>query len=80
MLLFTSPSNPLGRVYTAAELDQVLDWAEGNDLHLVLDELFALSVFGEAAFVSGAGRRPGLGDRTHLVWAFSKVFAASGLR
>ncbi len=79
-LLFTSPNNPLGRVYTPEQLDEVLEWTEKNNIHLVLDELFALSVFGEATFVSGAGRRPALGDRTHLVWAFSKDFAASGLR
>ncbi len=79
-LLFTSPNNPLGRVYAPAELDEVVTWAEQRDIHLVLDELFALSVFGDATFVSGASLRPALGPRRHVVWAFSKDFAASGLR
>jgi 1-aminocyclopropane-1-carboxylate synthase len=79
-LLFTSPNNPLGWVYTRDELDEIVTWAEDRGIHLVLDELFAKSVYGETAFVSGSAVRPALGPRMHLVWAFSKDFAASGLR
>ncbi|MEX1364926.1 MAG: aminotransferase class I/II-fold pyridoxal phosphate-dependent enzyme [Nannocystaceae bacterium] len=79
-LLFTSPDNPLGRVYTAAEIDAVLRWADARGLHVVFDEIYALSVFGERPFVSAASRRPSLGDRVHVVWGFSKDFGASGLR
>ncbi len=79
-LLFTTPSNPLGRVYSAAEVAEVLEWAERHELHVVFDEIYALSVFGEAPFVSAASLRPSLGERTHIVWAFSKDLAASGLR
>lgn len=79
-LLFTSPSNPLGTVFEPAELEAVLGWAEGVGIHVVLDEVYALSVFGERAFTSGASLRPTLGDRVHVVWAFSKDFGASGLR
>jgi aspartate/methionine/tyrosine aminotransferase len=39
-----------------------------------------LSVFGPHAFVSVASLRPALGERVHVVWAFSKDFAASGMR
>jgi aspartate/methionine/tyrosine aminotransferase len=79
-LLLTTPDNPLGRVYAPAELHEIIAWAESKTIHLVLDEVYALSVFGSHAFVSGASLRPTLGDRTHLVWAFSKDFGASGLR
>ena len=79
-LLFTSPNNPLGRVYSASEVGEIMDWAESAGVHLVLDEIYALSVFGETAFTSGASLKPSLGDRVHLIWAFSKDFGASGLR
>ena len=79
-LLFTSPDNPLGRVYSRPELEAVLSWAEHAGIHLVMDEIYALSVFGPQAFVSAASLRPALGERVHVVWAFSKDFAASGLR
>ncbi|MBE7483990.1 MAG: aminotransferase class I/II-fold pyridoxal phosphate-dependent enzyme [Polyangiaceae bacterium] len=79
-LLFTSPDNPMGRVYDASELEAVLVWAERAGVHLVVDEIYALSVFGARPFVSAASLRPALGQRLHIVWAFSKDFAASGLR
>jgi aspartate/methionine/tyrosine aminotransferase len=79
-LLFTTPNNPLGRVYTREELLEVLDWSTRAGIHVVFDEIYALSVFGERAFVSAASLRPTLGPRAHVVWAFSKDFGASGLR
>ena len=79
-LLFTSPDNPLGRVYGADEIHQVLAWAEARGLHVVFDEIYALSVFDERAFTSCASLLESLGERIHIVWAFSKDFGASGLR
>lgn len=79
-LLFTTPNNPLGAVYGRDELEEVRAWTEERGLHLVLDEVYALSVFGERPFVSGASLRETLGDAVHVVWAFSKDFGASGLR
>lgn len=79
-LLFTSPDNPMGRVYSAAEVDAVLRWGERAGIHVVVDEVYALSVFGERPFTSCTRVRPALGDSVHVVWAFSKDFAASGLR
>jgi aspartate/methionine/tyrosine aminotransferase len=79
-LLFTSPDNPLGTVASPEEISQVLAWADDRDLHVVFDEIYALSVFGERAFTSCAELRPSLGERIHIVWAFSKDFGASGLR
>jgi aspartate/methionine/tyrosine aminotransferase len=79
-LLFTSPDNPLGRVYSKDELEEVLSWAERTGVHLVMDEIYALSVFGDRPFVSAASLRSTLGERVHIVWAFSKDFAMSGAR
>ena len=79
-LLFTSPDNPLGRVYGTDEIHEVLAWAEARDLHVVFDEIYALSVFGERDFRSCASLLQTLGERIHIVWAFSKDFGASGLR
>jgi len=47
---------------------------------VIFDEIYALSVFGERSFTSCAELRPSLGERVHIVWAFSKDFGASGLR
>lgn len=79
-LLFTSPNNPLGTVYAPGELDEILRFAERAGIHVVFDEIYALSVFGPTPFRSVASLRPSLGPNVHIVWAFSKDFAASGLR
>jgi|JI10StandDraft_1071094.scaffolds.fasta_scaffold175171_2 aspartate/methionine/tyrosine aminotransferase len=79
-LLFTSPNNPLGTVYAPSELEEILRFGERAGLHVVFDEIYALSVFGATPFRSVASLRPSLGPNVHIVWAFSKDFAASGLR
>ncbi len=79
-LLFTSPNNPLGTVYSGREIEEILGWARAAGVHVVFDEIYALSVFGEADFTSCAQLVPELGDSVHVVWAFSKDFGASGLR
>jgi aspartate/methionine/tyrosine aminotransferase len=79
-LLFTSPDNPLGTAPSPEEIEQVLAWATERDLHIVFDEIYALSVFGARSFTSCAELLPSLGERVHIVWAFSKDFGASGLR
>ncbi len=80
VLLYTNPSNPLGVVYQPEEVEEVLAWAHSKGIHVVLDEIYALSVFGETQFTSGAKLRPDMGDLLHIVWAFSKDFGMSGLR
>ena len=80
VLLFTTPNNPLGTVYSADEINEILTWAEDRGLHVVFDEIYALSVFGETPFTSCASVLPSLGEHVHIVWAFSKDFGASGLR
>ena len=79
-LLFTSPDNPLGTIASREEVGDVLAWAKERDLHVIFDEVYALSVFGDREFTSSAKLAGSLGERLHIVWAFSKDFGASGLR
>ncbi|MDA0824029.1 MAG: aminotransferase class I/II-fold pyridoxal phosphate-dependent enzyme [Proteobacteria bacterium] len=79
-LLFTTPNNPLGTVYSRDEIEAIVDWAAQHDIHLIIDEIYALSVFGTNDFISVAQTCPALGESIHIVWAFSKDFGASGLR
>lgn len=79
-LLYTNPNNPIGRVDPPEKVDELLTWAEERGVHVVLDEIYALSIFDGSEFVSGAELRPEMSDWLHIVWAFSKDFAVSGLR
>ncbi|CAM9179972.1 unnamed protein product [Phaeothamnion confervicola] len=44
-LLLTNPTNPTGQIYSADELRMALDFCRMRRLHLVSDEIYALSVF-----------------------------------
>lgn len=79
-LLFTSPSNPLGQVYSAEQIEEIVDWTDRRGIHLVMDEIYALSIYGETPFTSVARVTERLGERIHVIWAFSKDFGMSGFR
>lgn len=79
-LLYANPDNPLGTVASAAEIEMVTRWTESRGIHLVADEVYALSIHSETPFTSVSEVTPSLGDHIHLIWAFSKDFGASGLR
>ncbi|KAG5175206.1 pyridoxal phosphate-dependent transferase [Tribonema minus] len=92
-VLLTNPHNPLGRCYSAAELQCAVQFCRLRSLHLISDEIYALSAFHgrsaanreagveETPFTSVASVVGGaLGDYIHVVWGFSKDFGGSGLR
>jgi aspartate/methionine/tyrosine aminotransferase len=79
-LLLTNPSNPTGRIHTAAEIRRAVDWARSVGIHVVINEIYALSSHGETPFVPTGAIVDPYRDDIHFVWAFSKDFASSGLR
>jgi aspartate/methionine/tyrosine aminotransferase len=79
-LLLTNPHNPTGRVMGRAELEAIVAWCDAKPaLHLVSDEIYALSVFGKGEPFTSLGQI-GLGPRRHVVWGMSKDMGMSGLR
>jgi aspartate/methionine/tyrosine aminotransferase len=80
-LLLTNPHNPTGRCLTEDELRLAVGWCDSKKMHLVSDEVYALSMLKGDAFVSlGKVTKGALGDRRHIVWGLSKDFGMSGLR
>merc|ERR1740139_278648 len=45
VLLFNSPHNPTGKVFTRAELQQIADCAQRHDVQVVTDEIYEHMVF-----------------------------------
>ena len=91
VLLLTNPSNPLGVVWDADAMATMIKWCLRRGVHCVSDEIYALSIFDEAAashFVSAAVlaeredvRAEGDAENlVHVVWGLSKDFCGSGLR
>lgn len=80
-VLLTSPNNPLGVVYSPQFLHKTVTWARSHHMHIIVDELYALSTQPPHEFHSILRvLNNELRDDVHMVWALSKDFGASGLR
>ncbi|XP_045413819.1 1-aminocyclopropane-1-carboxylate synthase-like protein 1 isoform X2 [Lemur catta] len=81
-LILINPQNPLGDVYSLGELQEYLVFAKRHQLHVVVDEVYMLSVFEESVGYRSILSLERLPDpqRTHVMWATSKDFGMSGLR
>ncbi|KAK1172536.1 1-aminocyclopropane-1-carboxylate synthase-like protein 1 [Acipenser oxyrinchus oxyrinchus] len=79
-LILINPHNPLGDIYPAHLLKECLDFAHRYGLHVIIDEIYMLSVYdGTFASVHSLDRLPDP-ERTHIIWGFSKDFAMCGFR
>eukprot|EP01133_Synstelium_polycarpum_P015403 gene15403-18267_t len=83
-VILCSPNNPTGTVFSRQELQSVIDWCRDKKIHLVSDEIYALSTFNassERPFVSVYELCDGkLGDNIHILSGFSKDFCVNGYR
>lgn len=93
LLILTQPNNPSGQVYTANQLNAFADWCHARKIHLVVNEIYALSLIDQthpdlvndypepAVFTSFL---PILENRQspyfHWWYSFSKDFGISGFR
>ncbi|TDC63201.1 pyridoxal phosphate-dependent aminotransferase [Actinomadura sp. GC306] len=80
VLLFVSPSNPTGAVYTRAEIEAIGRWADEHGLWVVTDEIYEHLVYGDAEFHSMPVVVPELADRTVVLNGVAKTYAMTGWR
>ncbi len=80
MLIWCSPQNPSGRVWTKGELRAVSDFARKNGLLLISDEIHHDIVFPGNTFVPMANAAPEDADNTVYLTAASKTFNIAGQR
>ncbi|KAE8373804.1 pyridoxal phosphate-dependent transferase [Aspergillus bertholletiae] len=86
-VLVVNPHNPVGRCYPAETLKEILRFCNRHRLHLISDEVYASCVFDSGdpnavPFTSVLSiSTPELidPDLVHLLYGFSKDFAAGGL-
>nr|XP_040139663.1 1-aminocyclopropane-1-carboxylate synthase-like protein 1 [Ictidomys tridecemlineatus] len=81
-LILINPQNPLGDIYSPGELQEFLGFAKRHSLHVIVDEIYMLSVFQESLEFRSVLSLERLPDpqRTHVLWGMSKDFGMSGLR
>jgi len=80
LVVFVSPSNPTGTVYTAAEASAIGEWAVAKGIWVVADEIYQRLIYGDdesAPSIAATTRRL---ENVVLVNGVAKSFAMTGWR
>lgn len=77
-LIFNSPNNPTGTVFSPAAIQQIAALAQKHDLWIISDEIYARILF--AGDYQSIWTLPGMAERTIIIDGFSKSFAMTGWR
>ncbi|MDQ1429108.1 MAG: aspartate aminotransferase [Acidimicrobiaceae bacterium] len=80
LLVFVSPSNPTGAVYSPAEVAAIGHWALEHGVWVVTDEIYEHLVYGDAVFSSMPVVVPELADQALVVNGVAKTYAMTGWR
>jgi aspartate/methionine/tyrosine aminotransferase len=78
MLIFNSPNNPTGTVFSDGVIGQIAELAKKHDLWVIADEIYARILFGGE--YKSIWALPGMAERTVIIDGFSKSFAMTGWR
>jgi aspartate aminotransferase len=79
-LLFVSPSNPTGAVYSREQTLEIGRWAASKGLWVITDEIYEHLVYDGREFSSIATLVPELGDRVVVLNGVAKTYAMTGWR
>lgn len=77
-IIFSSPCNPSGSVYTKTELQAIAKFAEKHDLIILSDEIYEHIVYGEKP--TSIAEFPEAYERTVTINGLSKAYAMTGWR
>jgi aspartate aminotransferase len=79
-MLFCSPSNPTGSVYTRDEVEAIGKWAYANGVWIISDEIYQNLVYDGIKAYSVTEVVPEMVDTTILVNGVAKSYAMTGWR
>lgn len=80
VLLFCSPSNPTGSVYSPEQVKAIGEWALANGLWVVTDEIYEHLLYDGATAPSICVAVPALAERTIIINGVAKTYAMTGWR
>jgi aspartate/methionine/tyrosine aminotransferase len=80
ILLFCSPSNPTGAVYSPEEVEKIGKWALANNIWVVADEIYEHLLYDGAKAHSICVVVPELADHTIIINGVAKTYAMTGWR
>ncbi|XP_037492284.1 probable aminotransferase ACS12 isoform X2 [Jatropha curcas] len=82
-ILISNPCNPVGNLLPRETLCDLLDFAQEKNIHIISDEIFAGSVYGNNEFVSMAQileEEEFDKNRVHIIYGLSKDLSLPGFR
>jgi aspartate aminotransferase len=79
-LLFCSPSNPTGSVYSAEQVKAIGEWALKHNIWIIADEIYEHLLYDGAKAPSMPVAVPGLADTTIILNGVAKTYAMTGWR
>lgn len=79
-LVFCSPSNPTGSVYTPEETEAIGRWCLGHGVWVLTDEIYEHLVYDDAKFTPIVKAVPELADTTVVLNGVAKSYAMTGWR
>ena len=79
-LLFCSPSNPTGSVYSPEQVKAIGEWALKNNIWIIADEIYEHLLYDGAQAPSMPVVVPGLADSTIIINGVAKTYAMTGWR
>ena len=79
-LVFVSPSNPTGSVYTPAEVEAIARWAVHNNVWVITDEIYEHLTYGDHTFSSMPALVPEIADTCLVHNGVAKTYAMTGWR
>ena len=80
MVIFCSPHNPVGRVWTMEELEKVAEISLNNKALMVCDEIHSDLIFGDNKFISYGNLPEKYRDNGIICNAVSKTFNLAGMQ
>jgi aspartate aminotransferase len=80
VLLFVSPDNPSGSVYTPAEVEAIGRWAVERDVWVITDEIYEHLTYGDHEFSSMPTLVPEVAEQCIVVNGVAKTYAMTGWR
>ncbi len=79
-IIFNSPSNPIGIVYTRSEIEAIVEVALRHGVYIIADEIYEKLLYDGAEHVSPGSLSPEALEMVITVNGFSKAYSMTGWR
>ena len=79
-IIFNSPSNPIGIVYSRSEIEAIVEVALRHNVYIIADEIYEKLLYDGAEHVSPGSLSPEAQEMVITVNGFSKAYSMTGWR